>query len=227
MFSTSTFYVREDLVDIAQAGLNTIRIPIGYWAVDLADYEPYVNGQYPYLIQAVQWAHELGMQVMISIHGAPGSQNGYEGSGLVGPILFPSNSSNIDRTLTVLKNLTTEFSNSEVYGNTVTSIELLNEPGVFTGLFTMSELQSFYTQGISTIRTADATMNASISGKSPTQPHKPEYVFTQIRRCLVRTSILENLHRKRRKQRRSRHTQLLRIHTQQRSRPRPNPRRHM
>ena len=45
MSSVSTFYTRDDLVDISNAGLNIIRIPIGYWAVDLLDYEPYVSGQ--------------------------------------------------------------------------------------------------------------------------------------------------------------------------------------
>jgi glucan 1,3-beta-glucosidase len=45
MLSVSTFYTRDDLVDISNAGLNTLRIPLGYWAVDLEDYEPYVAGQ--------------------------------------------------------------------------------------------------------------------------------------------------------------------------------------
>lgn len=32
-------------MDIKAAGLNSLRIPLGYWAVDLLDYEPYVSGQ--------------------------------------------------------------------------------------------------------------------------------------------------------------------------------------
>jgi glucan 1,3-beta-glucosidase len=106
-------------VDIKSAGLNAVRIPVGYWAVDVRDYEPYVSGQYPYLIRAVQWARELGLQVLIDLHGAPGSQNGNDHSGLIGPILFPSNSSNADRSVAVLRNLTEEFS-GDVYGGIVT-----------------------------------------------------------------------------------------------------------
>jgi glucan 1,3-beta-glucosidase len=34
----------EDFQLIQAAGLNTVRIPIGYWAFDLND-EPYVQGQ--------------------------------------------------------------------------------------------------------------------------------------------------------------------------------------
>lgn len=76
--------------------------------------------QYPYLIQAVQWAGELGLDVFIDIHGAPGSQNGWEETGLVGPVDFLGNTSNADRTVNVLQNLTNEFMKSE-YNGAVTS----------------------------------------------------------------------------------------------------------
>lgn len=76
--------------------------------------------QYPYLINAVNWAHELNLTVFIDLHGVPGSQNGWEESGLVGPIGFIDNSSNTDRTLNVLRNLTSEFTKSS-YGGAVTS----------------------------------------------------------------------------------------------------------
>ncbi|KAI7459442.1 hypothetical protein KC357_g9165 [Hortaea werneckii] len=132
------FYTRDDLVAIKRAGLNSIRIPLGYWAVDLEDYEPYVKGQYPYLIRAVKWAQELGLTVFLDIHGAPGSQNGYSGSGLVDVVTFQSNQTNADRTLKVLRNLTQEFS-QEQYGGVVTNIEPLNEP-----LLSFEDLKDFY-----------------------------------------------------------------------------------
>ncbi len=68
----------------------------------------------------MQWAKELGLHVMIDLHGAPGSQNGWEETGLVGPIGFVDNSSNSDRSLNVLRNLTAEFT-KEMYGGAVTS----------------------------------------------------------------------------------------------------------
>lgn len=40
-----SFYTRDDFVDIQSAGLNSVRIPVGYWAVDVLQYEPYVSGQ--------------------------------------------------------------------------------------------------------------------------------------------------------------------------------------
>lgn len=148
------------------AGLNAIRIPIGYWAVDLRDNEPYVAGQYPYLIQAVQWAREVGLQVMIDLHGAPGSQNGQDNSGLIGPVLFAGNTSNVDRSLNVLRNLTEEFSQS-VYGGAVTAIELLNEPRLDDEDFTMSRLKDFYADGAEVVTRAEPnSIDVAIHGKS-------------------------------------------------------------
>ena len=150
------------------AGLNAIRIPIGYWAVDAGPDEPYVTGQYPYLIQAVRWSSEFGFQVMIDLHGAPGSQNGQDNSGLIGPVLFPSNSSNLDRSLDVLRNLTEEFS-QDIYGGAVTAIELLNEPRLDDENFLMSQLKDFYNEGVEAVSSASTSSNPIdivIHGKS-------------------------------------------------------------
>ena len=156
-----SFFDRNDFVDIQSAGLNAVRIPIGYWAVDVLNYEPYVSGQYPYLIQAVQWAKEMGLQVLIDLHGLPGSQNGQDNSGLIGPVEWPRNGTNADRSLRVLRNLTEEFSRDE-YGGVVTGIELMNEPRLSDGNFPMSQLKNFYADGYEAVREVDDSMNVTI-----------------------------------------------------------------
>ncbi|KAI6815896.1 P-loop containing nucleoside triphosphate hydrolase protein [Hortaea werneckii] len=163
----SSFFSRDDFEDMAAAGLNTVRIPLGYWAVDVNGYEPYVSGQYPYLIRAVNWASEFGMRVLIDLHGAPGSQNGQDNSGLIGPVLFPSNETNADRSIRVLRNLTEEFSR-DVYGSTVMGIELLNEPRLSSNGtdddFPMDQLKLFYADASRAVRRAnsDESMNVTI-----------------------------------------------------------------
>ncbi|KAH9845407.1 glycoside hydrolase family 5 protein [Teratosphaeria destructans] len=139
----STFYTQSDFLAIQSAGLNAVRIPFGYWAIPdlVTNGEPYVAGQYPYLQDAVLWANALGLKVMIDVHGAPGSQNGWEETGLVGPVDFPTNSSNSDKTLSLLKNLTEEFTQSK-YGGAVTNIELLNEP-----VYAIAQIKEFYSAG--------------------------------------------------------------------------------
>ena len=57
--------------------LNHVRIPIGYWAYDVGPGEPYLQGQRDYLAKAIGWAQQYGIKVIIDLHGAPGSQNGY------------------------------------------------------------------------------------------------------------------------------------------------------
>ena len=57
--------------------LNHVRIPIGYWAYEVASGEPYIQGQYEYLLKAIGWAGKHGLKVIIDLHGVPGSQNGY------------------------------------------------------------------------------------------------------------------------------------------------------
>ena len=166
--ASSSFIARNDFEGMKSAGLNAIRIPIGYWAVDVRSDEPYVTGQYPYLIQAVKWSSEFGFQVMIDLHGAPGSQNGQDNSGLIGPALFPSNSSNSDRSLDVLRNLTEEFS-QDIYAGAVTTIELLNEPRLDDDDFPMSQLKDFYDDGVEAVRDASESSNPLdivIHGKS-------------------------------------------------------------
>lgn len=53
-------------------------MPIGYWAWEVGPGEPYIQGQLPYLRNAVNWARDHGLKVIIDLHGVPGSQNGYE-----------------------------------------------------------------------------------------------------------------------------------------------------
>lgn len=74
----STWITTDDIQSIYDAGLNTIRIPIGYWsneAIVRSD-EVHPNGtrQLPYLDAIVEKAADLGMFVIMDLHGAPGRQ---------------------------------------------------------------------------------------------------------------------------------------------------------
>ena len=65
-----------DIQKIHDAGLNTIRIPIGYWSlhslVDPSEHFP--NMDLKYLDAVIEKAAQLGMFVIIDLHGAPGAQ---------------------------------------------------------------------------------------------------------------------------------------------------------
>jgi glucan 1,3-beta-glucosidase len=117
----------EIIFQIAFASLNHVRIPIGYWAFDISAGEPYHQGQYPYLLKAIQWARNHGVKVLIDLHGAPGSQvgspsglvvihmlsclfqNGFDNSGQRGSATWHTNSQNVARTNAIIKTLAAEF----------------------------------------------------------------------------------------------------------------------
>lgn len=161
----STFITRDDLVDIKKAGLTHVRIPVGYWAVDVLPTEPFVAGSYPFLIRAVNWARELGLAVMVDLHGLPGSQNGDDHSGRVGTPLFATNGTNLNRALGVLRNFTEEFTKPE-YGGVVQAIEIMNEPRLFNNgslSFTMAYLKDSYAQASAVIRSTAAAAGMTVT----------------------------------------------------------------
>lgn len=49
--------------------MNHVRIPIGYWAVMPQAGEPYVQGQLEVLDQAIVWARDAGLKVIVDLHG--------------------------------------------------------------------------------------------------------------------------------------------------------------
>lgn len=65
----NSFITEDDFGQIAGAGLNHVRIPIGYWSVIPVDGEPYVQGAYDKLSQALDWAQGAGLKVLIDLHG--------------------------------------------------------------------------------------------------------------------------------------------------------------
>lgn len=110
------------------AGLNHVRLPIGYWAYD-DDPAPYLPGQAEYVDKAVDWARTHNVKIMLELHGAPGSQNGFDNSGhrIDEGMQWHRDQKNIDRGRNVLNIMAKKYAGSDV----VTSLGLLNEPATF------------------------------------------------------------------------------------------------
>jgi hypothetical protein len=64
----------------------------------------------------------LLLSVMVDIHGAPGSQNGFDNSGRRGNVTWHLKQENINRTLNVVSNLSKEFAKPK-YKDTVTILQ--------------------------------------------------------------------------------------------------------
>lgn len=57
-------------------GLNTVRIPIGWWAIEeIKNWdEPFATGQLAQLKRGLKMLKEAGIWVMLDLHANPGSQ---------------------------------------------------------------------------------------------------------------------------------------------------------
>lgn len=68
---------RDDILQMQSYGLNTIRIPVGYWLredIVYRDSEYFPEGAFSYLAQICDWAADVGFYIIIDLHGAPGAQ---------------------------------------------------------------------------------------------------------------------------------------------------------
>lgn len=130
-------------------------IPIGYWSIPLTssdtkestDSSPYVTGAWDFLLRAVSWANNHGLQVIIDLHGAPGSQNGYDNSGeLTNNPVWAVNQGNISRTVDTIKFL------AKTFGSDVGMIELLNEAAGFRGDDWANAVRQYWLDGYAAVR---------------------------------------------------------------------------
>ncbi|KAK0539740.1 hypothetical protein OC835_001002 [Tilletia horrida] len=126
----SSWITEDDFRQIADAGLNHVRIPIGHWAfADCIEAgAPYLPlNRFDKLKEGVAWAQKYNLKVWIDLHGTPGSQNGYPGSGRAGVAHWPVNATYYDLTQKAFNYLVAEFTQPQ-YKGTVTGIQPVNEP---------------------------------------------------------------------------------------------------
>ncbi|KAK3692838.1 glucan 1,3-beta-glucosidase 2 [Podospora appendiculata] len=127
----STFVTESTFSDIAAAGLDHVRIPFSYWAVQTYDKDPYIfRTSWRYLLRAVEWARKYGLRVNLDLHALPGSQNGWNHSGRQGAIGWlngTDGSKNAQRALDVHDRLSKFFAQPR-YKNIISHYGLANEP---------------------------------------------------------------------------------------------------
>ncbi|CAI4051846.1 glucan 1,3-beta-glucosidase SKDI_15G3360 [Saccharomyces kudriavzevii IFO 1802] len=137
----TTFYREEDFARIASQGFNLVRIPVGYWAFTTLSHDPYVTAeQESFLDRAIDWARKYNLKVWIDLHGAAGSQNGFDNSGLRDSYKFLDDEY-LSATMKALTYILSKYS-TDAYSDTVIGIELLNEP--LGPVFDMERLKNFF-----------------------------------------------------------------------------------
>jgi glucan 1,3-beta-glucosidase len=127
----AAFVNKQTFADIRDAGFDHVRIPFGYWMVETYEGDPYVRQvSWRYLLRAIEYARQNGLRVNLDMHGAPGSQNGWNHSGRQGEIGWLNGADgekNAQRWLDVHHKLSVFFAQPR-YKNVVTMYGLVNEP---------------------------------------------------------------------------------------------------
>ncbi len=117
----ATFLTAEDFAWIAEHGLDLVRLPVGYWVLD---------GDPPFLaaVDSLDWAmdqaREHGLRLLLDVHAGPGSQNGFDSSGRIGPKDWYAHAAHRDRTVGCLVDLVRRYRDHPA----LWGIELINEP---------------------------------------------------------------------------------------------------
>lgn len=117
----SEYITERDFVTIKSMGMEAVRIPVPYFI--FGDREPFI-GCIEELDKAFNWAEAYGLQVLIDLHTAHLSQNGFDNGGISGVCKWAQNPEEVEFVLTVLERLAKRYGTRKgLWG-----IEIINEP---------------------------------------------------------------------------------------------------
>ncbi|KAF9260276.1 glycoside hydrolase [Marasmius fiardii PR-910] len=153
-----TFITEKDFAEMAAGGINYVRIPIAFWAIEVREGEPFLpKVSWKYFLKAIAWARKYGIRINLDLHAVPGSQNGWNHSGRLGQASFlhgPMGYANAQRTLDYIRILA-EFISQPQYRDVVTMFGILNEPRCeFQG---KDQLSAFYAEAYRIVREVGGT----------------------------------------------------------------------
>lgn len=129
----NNWFSEVDFKNVRELGLNTIRLPF-YWR-DILDEKDGAftrkseKDAFSYIDSFVENCHKYGLYCVLDLHGAPGSQNGYEHSGDKTRADLWTNSVYQEATVDIWKFIAEHytFTNPKL-GRTIAAYDLLNEP---------------------------------------------------------------------------------------------------
>ncbi|CAE6430534.1 unnamed protein product [Rhizoctonia solani] len=149
----NTFITEEDFAQIAAAGLNWVRIPFPFWAIEVYPGEPFLEKvAWKYFLKAIGWARKYGIRINLDLHTIPGSQNGYNHSGQLGTINWMHGTmgvANAQRSLNYIR-IIAEFISQPQYRDVVCMFGVVNEAVIAT--IGQDVIQSFYLEAYQIIR---------------------------------------------------------------------------
>jgi len=120
---------------MAGAGLNWIRLPIPFWAIETWEGEPFLAKVcWKYILRVFSWARKYGLRINLDLHTIPGSQNAFNHSGRLGQVNFMNGImgiANAQRTLDYIR-IITEFISQPEYRDLIPIFSIVNEALIST-----------------------------------------------------------------------------------------------
>ena len=163
----SEYITERDFATMKRIGLNTVRIPIPYFI--FGDRPPFI-GCIEELDKAFSWAEKYGLQILIDLHTAPLSQNGFDNGGICGVCKWSQTPEEVDFVLNLLEKLAERYGQRKgLFGITPINEPVtepmwttMNVPGRYAPVDpelakgsapnTMEFLRDFYTKAYARIR---------------------------------------------------------------------------
>ncbi|CAI5474611.1 unnamed protein product [Closterium sp. Yama58-4] len=146
---------------LAKQGVNAVRIPVGWWVAVDPTPEEFVEGALDLLDKALDWAHTHSIRVIVCLHAAPGSQNGWEHSasrdGI--PMWGKPGTPYIDETVDAVRFLVQRYASHPAFAG----LEPINEPRADAVSF--DDLSRYYERCYAVLREHSPSAYFVISGR--------------------------------------------------------------
>lgn len=163
------FLAEADWVYMAAQGINAARITVGYWAGQgAAPDAPFPSVDAAFLDWAMQMGAKYGVRVWLSMHAAPGSQNGWDHSAARDMLPgFYTQAGAVDELVAAVGWLAARYANSSAF----LGIGLLNEPVYEADATTpLSVLQSYYSRAYDAVRASSTCAFLSMMWRIGSNP---------------------------------------------------------
>ncbi|OQR96125.1 hypothetical protein ACHHYP_16917 [Achlya hypogyna] len=153
----SNWITEADIEEIAYYGLNTVRVPVGWWIYEdpnSTEWQHFSPGGIAFLDRLVnEWAPRHNVAVLVDLHAAKGSQNGdaHSAPPVLGEMHFTDSEANLNATMETAAFLMRRYKDSEAF----LGLEMLNEPMNRQARSTSTDrikLKSYYTRLYTTLR---------------------------------------------------------------------------
>jgi glucan 1,3-beta-glucosidase len=177
-------WVTEDILEtLANAGITHLRVPVGYWYFVYPSHEESVFGRFKSdhamaLEQlkkvANEWAKPRGLHILLDLHTAPGSQNGFDNSGRRGNISLLDGTNLQDWARAVDK--LSEWATANIDPDVLFGIEVMNEPAGFASDAIWDAIKNYIDpKGYEAVRRHNSDLNVIFETGFKSFPEEPNF----------------------------------------------------